>query len=69
LDSLNESDLLTLSAVAAGEQYRQGLRVKRGKKGLFIGQVFCTIVTLFTGLPVTDLTASGASAVGMADRN
>ena len=69
LESLNESDLLTLSAVAAGEQYRQGLRVKRGKKGLFIGQVFGTIVTLFTGLPVTDLTASGASAVGMADRN
>jgi len=69
LDSLKESDLLTLSAVAAGEQYRQGLRVKRGKKGLFIGQVFGTIVTLFTGVPVTDLTASGASAVGMADRN
>lgn len=69
LDSLNEPDLLTLSAVAAGEQYRQGLRVKRGKTGLFIGQVFGTIVTLFTGVPVTDLTASGASAVGMADRN
>lgn len=69
LDSLNESDLLTLAAVASGEQYRQGLRVKRGKKGLFIGQVFGTIVTLFTGVPVTDLTASGASTLGMSDRN
>ena len=68
LSSLDESDWLTIAAVAAGEQYRNQLRVKRGKTGLFLGQVFGTVVTLFTGLPITDITASSANAVGAKDR-
>ncbi len=35
LSSLDESDWLTIVAVAAGEQYRNQLRVKRGKTGFF----------------------------------
>ena len=69
LNSLNQNDWLTIAAVAAGEQYRQGLRVKRGKTGLFIGQVLGTFVTLFTGVPVTELAASSANAMGNKDRN
>jgi hypothetical protein len=65
---LTRNDQLTLAAVAAAEQYRNSLRVKRGKVGLFAGQVFGTVVTLFTGVPVTDLTASGASAMGQVER-
>lgn len=68
LNGLNDTDRLTLAAAAAGEQYRNRLRVKRGKTGLFIGQVFGTIVTLFTGLPVTDITASSGTAYGSKDR-
>ena len=39
-----------------------------GAKQDFLGQVFGTVVTLFTGLPITDITASSANAVGAKDR-
>lgn len=64
-NGLNEKDRLTLAAVAAGEQYRHALKVKRGRTGMIFGQVFGTLVTFTTGIPITEVTTSSASAIGM----
>ena len=65
LSELNLADRLTLAAVTAGEQYRYGLKIKRGKTGMIFGQIFGTIVTFTTGIPITEVTTSSSTAIGM----
>lgn len=65
LTELSPVDRLTLAAVAAGEQYRHGLKIKRGKTGMIFGQIFGTIVTFTTGIPITEVTTSSSAAIGM----
>ncbi|AXF86505.1 hypothetical protein DTO96_102259 [Ephemeroptericola cinctiostellae] len=65
LTKLSPTDRLTLAAVAAGEQYRYGLKIKRGKTGMIFGQIFGTIITFTTGIPITEVTTSSSAAIGM----
>ena len=65
LSKLSPEDRLTLAAVAAAEQYRHGLKVKRGKAGMIFGQIFGSIVMFTTGIPITEVTTSSSTAIGM----